>query len=270
MTEETKSELLKITESKITEITKSVDEIRDLLKLTRQVRIYFAGKNTIIDLDNIDRLSEYRLFIGMVILDLASAIRIYLNAKLKYEGIYSARQILVIMNEAFKKIYNFVNKKGIGTTKNREDAFWFRNIGVIIEKDFPNLKNQFDLLTIELEHYSQESWDVIRTKRDLSIHYDKDPTKVYDMLLNLDIEETYKKLSPFLNILIKMFDFTNLIALNYKVKMDSENMKFEMTIDGLIMQLDKFKNGKNDDSISSIQKGLLSLKVRPNFKKPKT
>jgi len=109
LTDETKKLLFITTEQKIIEITKAVDEARHFLDKIEKLNSNLIEKKINIDFMNINQLLKYRLFIGIVILDFASAIRIYLNAKLKYEAIYSVRQIIVIINEGSKymtKNYN--------------------------------------------------------------------------------------------------------------------------------------------------------------------
>lgn len=262
MTEETKTKILKNTESKIIETTKIIDEVRRLLKTTEDIQLFMFQKNIPIKLDNLKSLLEYRMLIGLLILDLASAMRIYLNAKFQYEELFSARQIIVIINEGFKKIYNFINKneKGEEITKHRKDSYWIKNIGAIIKRDLPHLQKEYDSLTVELDNCLKFNFDVIREQRDLSIHYDKNPTKVYDMLLKLNIEETFKKMIPFLDILNKMFKFTDQLVFGYDEKTYLEKKKHEMNIDNMILKLESLKNANDIESISEFQDFLRNLK----------
>jgi hypothetical protein len=262
MTEETKTKILNNTESKIIETTKIIDEVRRLLKTTEDITFFMSQKNIPINLDNMKSLLEYRMLMGLLILDLASAMRIYLNAKYRYEELFSARQIIVIINEGFKKIYNFINKneKGVEITKHRKDSYWIKNIGAIIEKDLPHLQNEYDYLTLELENCLKLNFDVIREQRDLSIHYDKNPVKVYDMLLKLDIEETFKKMIPFLDILNKMFTFTDQLVYGYKEKTNAKKKEHEINIDTMILKLESIKNANDNASISEFQEFLRTLK----------
>jgi len=262
MTEETKTKILKNTESKIIETTKIIDEVRRLLKTTEDIQLFMSQKNIPIKLENLKSLLEYRMLIGLLILDLASAMRIYLNAKFQYEELFSARQIIIIINEGFKKIYNFINKneKGEEITKHRKDSYWIKNIGAIIERDLPHLQKEYDSLTVELENCLKINFDVIREQRDLSIHYDKNPAKVYDMLLKLNIEETFKKMIPFIDILNKMFKFTDQLVFGYKEKTYIEKKKHEMNIDNMILKLESLKNANDNESISEFQDFLRNLK----------
>jgi len=273
MTEETKAKFLQNTEIKIIETTKVIDEVRRLLRTTEDIQLFMSQKNIHLNLDNLKSLLEYRMLIALLILDLASAMRIYLNAKFHYEELYSARQIIVIINEGFKKIFNFIqkNEKGEKIVKHRENSFWIKNIGSIIENDLPYLQQEYKSLTADLENYLNTNFDSLRTQRDLSIHYDKNPANVYDMLLKLDIEGTFKKMIPFLDILNRMFKFTNQLFNGYKEKTYKEKKTHERNINNLILKLEHLKNAENNETISSFQDFLQNLKnTLPNKKSPNT
>jgi len=258
MTAETKASLLKTTEMKISEISSAVDQARQFLDKTEMVHSILSEKNINIDFININHLLKYRLFIGILILDLATAIRIYLNAKHQYEAVFSVRQIIVIINEGYKKIYNFILKdsKEADKKKHRNNSFWVKNIGEIIKLDLPNLQQEYDSITIELEKYLNINFDEIKDQRNLSIHYDENPIRVYEMHLKLDIEETFKKLIPFLAILNKMFDLTHLLVLGYNEKLDEERRNRENQFENMIAKLDEHKNAENENVISSLQENM--------------
>ncbi len=224
LTAETKASLLINTEMMISEISSAVDQAHQFIERTEKIHSVLSEKNNNIPFININHLLKYRLFIGILILDLATAIRIYLNAKLQYEALFSVRQIIVIINEGYKKIYDFISKDGKDADKNRNrnNSFWVKNIGEIIKLDLPDLQQEYDSITIELEKYFNINFEEIKDQRNLSIHYDKNPTRVYDMLLKLDIDETFKKLIPFLAILNRMFDLTHLLVFGYNEKLDKE------------------------------------------------
>ncbi len=265
LTEKTKTRIAENTEVRIDKVTKATDEVYNLLKKMNKVSLFMAKKNVDFEPNNFIRLLEYRLFIGLLILDLASAMRIYLNAKFQYEGLFSARQIIIIINEGYKKIYNFIIQNDIGDkiTRYRNRSFWVKNIGAIIEEDLPSLQKEYDLLTDKLESYLNVNFDDIKEQRDLSIHYHENPLKVYDMFLKLDVEETFKRLIPFWDILNKMFDFTHQIVLNYADKSDDEKRKQEIIFNKMILKLEELKNSENEINISKLQENI--KKVRDVF-----
>ena len=262
MTEGTKNELLSITESKIIEMTSSIDEVRGKLKMIENAQKRLSEKNIILNLENTISLLEYRLFVGLLILDLASTMRAYLNAKFKYEAIFAARQIIVIIKEGYKKIYNFIsqNSQGAAITRNRNNSFWIKNIGRIIQKDLPNLQLEYDYLTNKLDNYLANNLNDIKYQRDLFIHYDDHPAIVYDSLLTLDIDQTFRKLTPFLEILNNMFAFTNRLIFEYKEKLGKQNKSFETTVDDLILKLEANKKPETIASISKVIDNLNDIK----------
>ena len=155
MTEETKAKLFDSSELNIVRLTKSVDEVRHSLDSIQKVKFFLSSQtlnnNTqnvdIYNFQNLERLAEYRLLIGLLILDITSSVRIYLNAKYKYESIFSVRQIIVIINEGYKKIYNFITKSPNGEiiTRYRKNSFWVKDIGNIVTYDLPDLQPEYDV-----------------------------------------------------------------------------------------------------------------------------
>lgn len=137
--------------------------------------------------------------------------------------------------------------------ENRNKSFWVKDIGEIIKSDLSDLQQQYNAITNELERYFSLYFDEIKEQRNLSIHYDKNPVKVYDMLLKLNIEETFKKLIPFLNILNKMFDLTHLLVIGYDKELNKERINNKTQFENLISKLDGFKNAENEKSISLLQ-----------------
>ena len=220
ITPETKLRLLNETESLIAVTTESTDGIYELIKLARHFQSVMKPEQIPFSINDVITLLKFRLFISFLIIDLASAMRIYLNAKLQYEALFSARQIIVIVYEGYKKIYNFLNpKKNDDILKYRNSSFWIRDVGSIVKNNFPKMQYEYDALTNRLEKYFESNFTLLKMRRNLSVHYDTDSIKVYDMFTNLNIEDTYKKLIPFLNILDKMSVLTTGIATLYDFRL---------------------------------------------------
>lgn len=114
ISEETRINLRSTVENRIDEISKEVDELRNIYEKLERTESFAIENKLFIDLKSLKSLLEFRLFIGLLNLDLCTAVRIYLNAKFQYEGVSSARQIIVIINEGYKKIYNFLLEKENG------------------------------------------------------------------------------------------------------------------------------------------------------------
>lgn len=226
LSKKTEQILFNKTELQIISLTKHVVQTSDFLKKIEKIRLKFPEENQ--NLKILENILEFRLLLGIIILDLTSSTRIYLNSKYQYEGLFSIRQIIVIINEGYKKIYNFKqsNSNGFEIIRYRNDSFWVKEIGNIIENKYSELKKDYYEITNELDIYFEQNFDNIKEQRDLSIHYDRKPLKVYQMLSKLEVESTFKKMIPFLNILNKMFDFTDklIILLNKKTTDDKERI----------------------------------------------
>lgn len=241
MSEGTREKLRYWTDYSLSSITAELDRLRITLDNLDKIEAGLPDnssddriekKANILNFKNLRLLTNYRLFIGILILDLTTSVRIFLNAKYQYEGVYAARQIIVIINEGYKQICDFSkNKNGVDKPSLRKNSFWVKGIGEIIANDLHNLKMTYEELTDTLYQYEDEV-KTTYTQRSLSVHYyDKDFKKVnevYDMMAKLDIETIFQKLIPFLNILNKMFEFTKAINKAYFEKSLKET---EITID---------------------------------------
>lgn len=219
-----KDKLLKKLGINFEQVTKDVDDTRKLLITSSDYETIITNLDIEHDFSNYKRLLEYRLLVGLLYLDLLTSVRIYLKADFRYEELYSTRQVNVIITEGFKQIYHF---NGVG----RKKTFWANDIKKIIDKDLIGLKSEYDTLTIKIEDYSSKFLNdkSIKEKRDLSVHYDEKPSKVFDMMIKLDISVVYPYMLQFVDILKDMFEFTNKIVFSYneKTKNESELIKNE-------------------------------------------
>ena len=89
ITPETKLRLLNETESLLSVTTQSTDGIYELIKLARHFQSILKPEQIPFNISDLITLLKFRLFISFLIIDLASAMRIYLNAKFQYEALFS-------------------------------------------------------------------------------------------------------------------------------------------------------------------------------------
>lgn len=219
ITEEGKQRLLFITKGTIQETAKQLDTIRPFIKDMKAM-----GENrTMLGLEpssveyGLIRLNEYNMLIGFISLDLLCAYRLYLKAEEAYEVMYATKHLIVILNEGYKKIYNYVwpNEKGHINTADRNKSFWKRDIGFIISEQIPELNSEYTKLTGMLDLFLDPELRATKTSRDMFVHYDDTPSVLYDTLCELDIEIITHKVIPFLEILKQMMEFTNELRLRY-------------------------------------------------------
>lgn len=272
MTEETKSKLLDSAELGIEHVSKSVDEVRCFIKEVKLITDFIAESEFNIEdkiFDNIEKLLEYRLIIGLIYLDLASAMRAYLNSKYTYEKLHSIRQIIVTINEGYKQIYNFIkiNESEDTVTKYRKKSYWYEDIRVIINESIIELKPKYDSLTKKLDEYFDKNFEAIKEQRNLSVHYDRKASKVYDMIVSLDVEDIFKKLSPFLAIIIEMFRFTEKMASISQVNEKQRNIEMHNKFESIFLDIEnKIKNANpdvNPDVLSKLKE--LTSKIKNDF-----
>ncbi|MDO8886924.1 hypothetical protein [Candidatus Oleimmundimicrobium sp.] len=272
MTEETKLKLLESTELGIEHASKSVDEVRSFIKKVKLMTKFMADSEFNVEdkiFDNIEKLLEYRMLIGLIYLDLASAMRAHLNSKYTYEQLLSIRQIIVTINEGYKQIYNFVkvNEHGDAVTKYRKKSYWYQDIQVIINESIIELKPEYDSLTKKLDDYFDENFEAIKEQRNLSIHYDRKASKVYDMIIDLEVEETFKKLSPFLAIITEMFRFTEKMASISKVNEKQKNVDMHNKFESTFLDIENKINAANPNANPEVMKKLkeLTSKIKTDF-----
>tara|TARA_R110000868_G_scaffold184855_3_gene426533 strand:- start:2743 stop:3549 length:807 start_codon:yes stop_codon:yes gene_type:complete len=261
MTEETKLKLKENIETRIEELTKELDLLGQNHK-NLQISEKFSKENMLnVDFTGVRNLMNYRIFTGILTLDLSCSILSYLNAKFQYEGLFSARQIIVIISEGYKKIYNFtyLNEKGDLVKKNRNSSFWIKEVGFLINL-LPEFKSKYDSITKNLDGYLLVNFELLKKQRDLFIHYDKEPMKVIDTLSALDIEETFKKMVPFLQILNEMSSFTSNLSQAYLEKITKNRLDFNTKLNQLEAILLHSKMKRNHQSFLELNEKIFKLK----------
>ncbi len=217
LTEETRQLLLKLTAEELLKKSKSLDETSKHLSYIKNSSEVLKTSNC--QLDEISRILEFKMLIGFISLDLTSSTRAYLKAEYQYEGLFSLRQFIVVINEGYKKIYNFknLNQDGIEQLGNRKKSFWIKDIGEIVNKKSNSfLKEKYSNLTSDLNNYFDKNFEGIKEQRSLSIHYDDSLIKVHDMITKLNAETIFKKFIPFYKLLDKMFFFSHELIMSYK------------------------------------------------------
>ncbi|WP_139420267.1 V-type ATP synthase subunit I domain-containing protein [Chryseobacterium mulctrae] len=249
-------------EKRLEQLMFETDQLHKSLDKIEETEKVFEKINITLEIAGLKDLINYRLFLGIVSMDLCSAILIHSKSKSNYENIYSARQIIVIISEAYKKIYNFIheNKHGDIISRYRNNSYWIKEIGNIIQNELKSLQGEYSEITKDLDEYLKMNFELLQIQRNLSIHYDKDSTKVYKMLIELDVEEIFKTLIPFINILNKMFEFTDKLRDAYKFKSDSETEKVNHNFEKLALDLDRFKDKDSITLIEDIQTIIRQMK----------
>lgn len=230
ITEETKKTLEEATLSNFDVYTKLIDGVRRSITMIDRAEEYMVSNGHSIPESNhhLRRIGEYTMLLGLVWLDITAGFRIYLNARENYEAIYSTKNLLITINEGFKQIYNYVSADPNGNlkTKPRNNSFWVKDIGVLVNDQLTHLSYEYNEITSELDLYDDDELKNMRGPRNLFVHYDPEPSKVYDELINLDIEKMARKMIPFMQILSKMILFGRKVLEHYSAYIEKSNNNF--------------------------------------------
>lgn len=277
MTIETEAKLIENTEKSIVYVSKAIDQVRVFIQKKALAMEFLESHNINSEnetFETMEKMLEYRMLIGIIFLDLASATRAHLNSKYTYEKLYSMRQIIVIIDEGYKQIYNFVrkNENGDFITKDRNKSFWYKDIRNVVANSLPELTNEYNRLTLKLEKYFDDNFSFVKEQRDLSVHYDKIASKVYDMIVGLNVEQIFMKMSPFLGILTEMFRFTEKMAMLASIKerreKDKTNTQIEVMFYNLIAKVESVKTDENEKKVNELldriikSKGVIMEKIK--------
>lgn len=228
------------THTKLSETVSDIEQMNRLIKKYEVIYEKFSKFGIYSDyLLSLIEILKYRLFLGFLMSDICSSLNVYNNAKTLYEEKFAVRNFIVIVSEGFKKIYNFtkVNNQGDLILKHRNNSFWIKNIKPIVYNEIQDLKPVFDDITKQLDEFLNFNFDEIKINRDLSIHYDKNPILIYDMMINLDLETEKDLVLKFMDIINSMYNFTENLSSKFLLKMDKSEQELEAKSQELIKQI---------------------------------
>lgn len=189
MTKETQLQQYQLTIDTIKDLEQDTDHNIKLLKAIDSLK--GASQRSVIS-----TILETRLTINYIELDFCAAYCQYLSAKTNYEQRFACKGINTILSEGYKKLYGFTAK---------EDSFWKKQIKFAMEQQ-PELHEEYLRITNDLE--SLQTKEVFNKEmRDISVHYDFDPRKVYQMLANISAEEVVRRYIEFALILKEIRNF---------------------------------------------------------------
>lgn len=145
------------------------------------------------------------LLIDFINLDLCSAFRQYVSTELsaKYDKRQAMTKINIVMSEGYKKIYGFGEKQ-------RGNSYWAQQIKTVV--DFlGGLDKEYKAIETELIAFGDNNI-LNKDMRNLAVHYDESPMKVYKMLLKLDAEEVSKRCIEFYNLINSIREFIHQLS----------------------------------------------------------
>jgi hypothetical protein len=223
ISEEGKLRLKEETTRSMREVAGLVDQARNAIRFIDQAESILQGdqkknmgEQAPYERHHLLRLGEYTLVLGLIHLDMTSAFRIYLNASEPYDVIYATKQLLVTINEGYKQIYHYLSAdESKQQESKRSQSYWVKDMGRLVDLELPDLRSDYQTITNALDVYDDQELKEMTKPRNLAIHYDNRASKVYDMLMKLDIETLAKKALPFMSILNDMVAFSLKAMVSY-------------------------------------------------------
>lgn len=251
MKDEQKERLKLWANDKLKTFPKELDNVRSSLKqLNKAIEHYksrglSSDNSNIAELENLIRLGNCRILLGFLMLDLTTAIKIYANAEFQYEEIYAVRQMIVISREGFKQLYHYIETE-------RKDSYWMSYFKEIISTDLPELDGVFQIITKKLHNYldDNEVIKTIRSKRNFSVHYDKDATKLYDEIKEIKLEDYIHKVVAFSNIIEDLLNLTHEMSSSYLAKFNKSIQKSDTNLE---KQGQQFENLRETIARNSVE-----------------
>ncbi|MDR1717034.1 MAG: hypothetical protein LBS20_14465 [Prevotella sp.] len=197
-------------------------------------------------------LSLY-LYVQFMNVELASVLRACFRANLFPEKRYNLKYINSQILEGYKYLYGYGNK--------RRKSIWVSKVkpllDIINEQEF---ENDYKNLESQIVKFGEENI-ANKEQRDLTFHYDLEPVKVYNMLMELSEETETQRLIRFMDLLQSISSFISKYIgrykLNHKIETNSIS-KYSFSFS----DLDIFQNNKSffysslENSIDSYAKRL--------------
>lgn len=128
------------------------------------------------------------LYLNFINLDICAAYRLFLMGITNYEQRFAVKQLYVILNEGYKRLYGFDNKnKDSNVRKPQKDSVWCTYISPYENCGIPEIEIACKQCLASLENfYDPVIFDP--DSRSHGAHYNKDYQKTYIFLSKLDAE----------------------------------------------------------------------------------
>lgn len=186
-------EIYLMLEDHIEKQTVNLDYYRKLQDLPSSLKDEFH-------IHQIVELTKANMQLMFLYVDLASASRAFIGSELECEKLIALKQIIIIIYEGFKKVYD-VDNTGVETYLSRYIQPIVENASdEKLHKQFIQLKEELDLFCFEAKG--------LETKRHMSVHYNKGVEQVFSKLYELNPFEEFANSLNFMNILGKVLNFS--------------------------------------------------------------
>ena len=192
--------MAEITLKSAKKLFKSLGEtIIDLEQDTDKIMTLLNKCDNIGDVDTINTIKgllETKVTLNFVHLDICAAYRHYLASETHYEERHSIKNLNTIMSEGYKQLYGFTQK---------QNTFWKKEVKLAVN-NYPEFNDEYAIVTALLIQL-QENQAFDKDARDLAVHYDEEPRKVYKMLTELSAEEATRRFTMISIVYTRILSF---------------------------------------------------------------
>ena len=224
------------------------EQNNEILEINKYIEILHEQyAKTIRDFEKIKDIIEFNIFTMFLLTDIATLIRLFYSKEQNdYEQKYALRQFIVLENEGFKRIYHFTQGD---KTHHRNKSLWISLIKPIVEKEIPELQEEYAEITKNLDALSvilQNS----QVSRRFFVHYFEErntPSDLWSEICKINTVSVFNALTPFIILLKNISDFLFKILSEYKKTSDIESQKTTKEMNDKIEYMEKILKENNID-----------------------
>lgn len=144
------------------------------------------------------------MYLNYIYLDFCAAFRMYLCGISNYEQRFAVKQLYVILNEGFKRVYGFEG------TKSRNKSIWAQYFDIYAKDSNTQIAGAFKTLTGYLRDFRD---DIIFDKdaRCQGAHYSDDYKTIYSYLSSLNAEAVTLGAIHFMQLMEEVRKFIHIV-----------------------------------------------------------
>ena len=158
---------------------------------------------------------EFGLLLNLILLDMCIVNLQYEKSQTLYERQTSLKHGVIIINESYKRLYNFPNK-------GRGKSMIFKIVKPLV-CDKPLEKATFDKIVARLDNFLQYYFLNIKDRRNLSAHYDIKPSQNFMNISSLESGYVLCRFEEYYKIIFELFSLFNSL-ITEQVKPDFDNL----------------------------------------------
>ena len=162
------------------------------------------------DKDYLKKIVEFGLFLSVNMLDISIPFKTFLkNNSTYYERFYSIKNMIISLNEGYKKLFHFKEDK-------RKNSMWKVTIGKVIEKYYNEEMNIYNELTKHIENYENLHQNfILKRQRSIFLHYEGELMVYANEIKKINASEIITNTKDYILLINKLQKFTHEIFQNF-------------------------------------------------------